>query len=209
MTYEVRLTIYIVAAIIVGGLLIAWFLYTPIKNWLWRHRTPEMFYKKVLKVANDFDFYLVNNIKVKSGTRAIGVINHIIGGDKYLYLISECYFNGVVEARSDDKIWVFYSKDGKKSDFRNQIQVNNDIINAFCMSTSISKSFIRGIVIINDDCFVQRLDSGVGETILVPVSKLEYVIKKYEEDDVKPFSDSTLKQVIWDLHDSNTVGEEK
>ncbi len=209
MTYEVRLTIYIVAAIITGGLLIAWLIYTPIKNWLWRHKTPEMFYKRVLRVANDFDFYLVNNIKVKSGTRPVGKIHHIIGGDKYLYLISECYFNGVIEARSDDKIWVFYSKDDKKQDFRNPIQVNNEIINAFCMSTNINKSFIKGIVIINDDCFVQRLDTGVGETILVPVSKLEEVIKRYESDDVKPFADVTLRQVILDLHDSNTIGEEK
>ena len=209
MTYEVRLTIYIVAAVIVGLLLIAWLIYSPIKKRLWHHKTTEMFYRRVMKVTNYFDFYLVNDIKVKSGTVAVGKIDHIIGGNKYLYIISQCYFDGVIEARSDDKIWVFFSKDDKKCDFKNPIQVNNEIINAFCLSTNISKNFIKGIVIINDDCFVQRLDSGVGETILVPVSKLEEVIRKYEQDDVKPFSDMALKQVILDLHDSNNVEEAK
>jgi hypothetical protein len=60
-----------------------------------------------------------------------------------------------------------------------------------------------GIVLLNDNCFVNAYPSEEGDSILVPVSKLEKVVRAYEKKDVKPFVKSELWQIIHDLHELN------
>ena len=67
MPFEVKLTIFIVGAIFALGLLGVWFFYTPLRQRKFRRNPKEVFYKDVRKVADDGDYYLVNNVEFDMG----------------------------------------------------------------------------------------------------------------------------------------------
>lgn len=205
MDYSVKLTIYILSAITVFGLLVFWIVYSPIKHYLWSTKSKDMFYKKVYNVARNLDLYLVNGLDIKVGDEIHAHIDHLIGGDKYLYLITTYYYDGCLEARGDDRSWIYYAKNGTKSNVSNLIFANQKTVNAFSIRTGFPSNMIKGIVVVNDDCFVNRNDSQVGENALSTISSLENIVAQYEQSDVGSFNAEQLKQVIRDLHDSNEV----
>lgn len=207
MEYPVRLTIFIIALTLLLGAVLAWILYGPIKHYVWKLKPEDMFYKKVYKVVRNTDFYLVNNLTFKSGDEVVSVVPHVIGGNKFLYLISEYYCDGCLEARGDDRSWICYFRDGTKSNVSNPIYANKKLVSDFSLRLGFSKDMIKGIVVVNDDCFITRFDTSVSESLLCTISNLESVINGYESIDVPPFNTKELEQVIRDLHDSNKVGQ--
>lgn len=201
MPYQVRLTIFICASVIVGLAFFVWFFYAPIKRLVWRRNLAELFYAKVMKVARDGDYYLINKVSVKRGGSGSLLIDHILGGDKYIYVITDCYFEGAINAKSDDQRWVYFKKKGLKEDIVNPLSVNQFALESLSMQSGISSSFLVGIVLINDDCFVNRFDNGDPSSLLVPVSKLEKVVGAVEAKNVTPFVKKELWQTIHDLYE--------
>ncbi|MCQ2772528.1 MAG: hypothetical protein MJ238_04555 [Bacilli bacterium] len=206
MEYPVRLTIFVIACILVFGACLFWILYSPIKHFVWKKKPNDMFYKKVYKVVRNTDFYLVNNLKFKTGEGSFTIVPHVIGGNKYLYLITEYYYDGCLEARGDDRSWIYYPRDGKKQNVSNPIFANKKMLSDFIIRLGFSQSMVKGIVVVNDDCFIARFDKSVGQSVLCTISNLENVILGYEATEVAPFNTRELEQVIRDLHDSNKVG---
>ena len=202
MPQEVRLTLFIVCAILVGLSFLLWFCYAPIKKIVWRKAHDKLFYRKVLKVARDGDFYLINNLPLQTGGSSSLVIDHIIGGDKFIFVITDRFYDGALNVKTNEPSWFYYRKGDKKIDIPNPLLANRFAVDRFSIASGINTSFMVGIVLVNDDCFLNPFVSDENESLLVPVSQLEKLIFLYEKKpDVKPFVKKELWQTIQDLHE--------
>ena len=204
MPFEVKLTIYIVLAVFVAGLLGIWFFYTPLRKRKFRHAPKEAFYKTVRKVADDGDFYLVNNVKFDMGDGNYINIDHLLGGDKYLYVIMDHYFEGAINAKAEDFYWVYYVKDHKntlKKEIPSPLAETKNIVNRLSMISGLPVNFLVGIVLINSDCFVSRYQNVDSEVQIVSANRLGEVIASYENKEVEAFNSEDLHRVIHEIHD--------
>jgi len=207
MPFELKLTIYIVAAIFVGGALLLWFFYRPINKLRRRNSPVAFFYEKVSTVVNYGDFYLLNNVSLDLDTGEKAIIDHIIGGDKYIYVILDRYFEGTVKGNASDHYWVYYMESlfgkRKKKEIPNPIKRVENLIDIIALQNIIQKDMFIGIVLVNDDCFISNYENKSERIKLIPVSKLEKVINAYEKEDVDPFSEKKLETLIQRIHDES------
>ena len=143
MDYPIRLVIFIIGCVLVFGAVLFWISYSPIKRRLWKAKPADMFYKKIYKVVRNADFFLVNNLVFKSGDEVVCTVPHVIGGDKFLYLISEYYCDGCLEARGEDRSWICYFRDGTKSNISNLIYANQKMVGDFSLRLGFSQNMIK------------------------------------------------------------------
>jgi len=198
----------LIAVFLVAGVSFA-FLYQPIQK-LYYHRHPkEYFYRKIMSVVKAHDFYLINNLKVRVPGGKDSLIDHLIGGEKYIYALSDCYCEGALTALPSDRRWVYYRKDGKKEEIPSPVFTMHESLTRLSMQAHIEANCLIGIVLINDDCFMNAYQNTNQDVVLVPRSRLAKVIDFYESQSLAPFPPETLRQFIHDIHELNQAeGEE-
>lgn len=207
MPFEVRVTLFILLTLLAILLLAALFLYKPLKK-IYYHRHPkEYFYRKINSIVRDGDYYLVNDIHLSLGGGQSAIIDHLVGGDKFLYLINDCYCEGALSAAPADSRWIYYRKDGKKEEIASPLLTMRNAMVRLTMQTGINSSFLVGIVLVNDDCFINGFQNGKGDILLVPRKRLAKVIESYEGRVLAPFTPENLRQVIHDIYELNSSGK--
>lgn len=205
MAFEVKVTIFIVAAVLVGVALLFWFFYNPIKRFIFRNSPNEVFYQKIIKIVRDRDLYLINNFEVEIEKNKTMKIDHIIGGDKYIYIINDRYFDGTIVGSATDDWWRYFTKGRKdavvKTEIVNPLMETKNMIIRLSIQRNLPLEYVVGIVLINDDCFVTGFKNIEGAVQLTTYSQLEKVIKKYESEPIGNINSDDLHKVIHDLYE--------
>lgn len=201
MSEEVRITIFIVLCLLLAVLFGALFFFRPLRKLYYHRRPKEFFYRKVYDVTRNGDYFLLNDLSITLGNKQTATIDHLMGGDKFIYVFMDFYCEGALSASPSDSKWIYYRKDGKKLEIQNPLVVARDVLVRLTMQTGINSSFLVGIVLINDDCFVNAFENHEGDVQLIPLSKLQKVIDSYESRALAPFAPKELRQVIHDLYE--------
>lgn len=205
MPYGTRLTIFIVACVLVGGFFLVLFLYGPIRNLYRRHRTVNSYYKMVMKTALDHDFYLINKWSYQFGEgKNEGVhIDHLLFGDKFIYVIRDRYFEGAITAKPDDRSWVYYRGKKNKKYFDNPMAINKIRADRLSYLSGKPREYFVCIVLVNDDCLVTPFKNSEDGNYLVSVSKFEKFIEAKEKADLASFEEEELNAVVKDFASLN------
>lgn len=201
MPFEARLTLFIVLCVACALSLAFLFLYEPIKGLFIKRNVTWFYYHKVMKEARNRDYYLVNDILYRLGGSDYVHIDHVLGGDKYIYVIIDEYYVGAVSGKAMDANWVNYPKKGKKVAIENPLIHCKIALERFSKASGINTSFLVGIVLVNDDCFITPIESNRDKPILTPLSRLGKVVAAFEKDDVEPFVGKELERAMIALHD--------
>lgn len=205
MPFEVKVTIFIVAAVFVGIALLFWFLYSPVRTLIFRKTPNEVFYRKIIKIVRDGDFYLINNFEVEIEKGKIMKIDHIIGGNKYIYIITDRYFDGTIVGEAVDDYWLYFTKGRKdavvKTEIVNPLMETKNMIVRLGIQRSLPMEYVVGIVLVNDDCFVTGFKNVPGTVQLTTYSQLEKVINKYESENIGDINEKDLHRAIHDLYE--------
>ncbi len=200
MPYEVKFTIFILLAIFVFGGILFWVLFPLIRRKLFSSRYKRFYYDYVNHVVKYNDFYLINNLAFDVGDTQTLSIDHLIGGDKYIYVIIDYYLDGGIKIDPLQPISYVYKKDDKKFEIANPLQVVAHSMTKLSSLSGISSEFLVGIVLINDDCNVVSIENGSSPVNIVRLRELSKFIGEYEKRSVKPFVSRQLWQAIQDLH---------
>lgn len=183
------------AIIIVGSV----FLY---KKVYYPRKFENVHYRDVLKIVTNYDFRLINKFIFKVGENKYAKIDHIIFGDKFMYLIFSRYYAGNIKGNVDDKSFVFINKKGKKMYTENQYDHMKFVINKLCIQTGLDKAQLIGIVLTNNDC-VNYVESNSDHLYIIPRKELPRAIKEIEARDVGPFNDEHLQSAVLTLNVMN------
>ncbi len=199
MPSSVRLTVFIVLAVILAAGLFLLFFYEPLKKAIYRHNPARLFYGKINAMVLDHDYYLINELKIEEGGYEME-IDHLIGGDKYLYLIFDLFCQGGISLEPDDAKWIVYTKEGKRY-IDNPLIAAEGVLAKLAAKTGIDPSLMVAIVAVNGDCFLSPFRNREEGPLLVPLNRLRETVESYEKQDVPRLEKEELWQTIHDLYE--------
>ena len=98
---------FVIIVPIVVVLFLAIVLSIPISAAYRRKRFQVLYYKRVYKVALENDYYLINQFYFKIDSNKLAKVDHILFGEKYIYVILSKYYEGDLVGKSTDKSLIF------------------------------------------------------------------------------------------------------
>ena len=199
---QVILIVFIILTVILV-LLVAFFVSFPFIVHAYRKKHFVNSYgRKVYKIANVNDYYLINRLLLKTMDGTHIDIDHLLCGNKYIYVINDSYIEGELFAKMNDKAWVIKTKkkdEEKQCKIDNLLLVNKRRLTYFSQITNISPSLLINIVLINDNLNITGYEQINKSAYLVQLSSLSKLINSLEKDNVAKIKDNQLKRAIIDI----------
>ena len=162
---------------------IAVLIYLLYRRHMMKKNFKYFYYKRLYKIAMDKDYYLINDFLFKIDDSHVGRIDHILFADKYIYIMTDSYFNGDIIGKEDDKSVIVLGRDGKKYYDDNPLITNKKLINKLSLITGINPALLIGICIINDNCRY-GIQTSSKSFYYIQSNKLKALIKAIESRQV-------------------------
>ena len=194
--------LFIILAIIFFLVVCFIFVYPKYKKHVLKKNPIKYYYKNIYKLANSEDYYLINNLSLKSNDGKLLNIDHLLFADHYIYAILDCYFDGALSYKSNDNCWIYYygaKKLPKKKYIDNPLVINSKRINKFSLLTGVDISYIISLVIVNDDCLFTDYVDEEKTTFLIHRKELNKTIRDCEKRKVPPLKKEELAYVVRDI----------
>ena len=156
--------------------------------------------------STDIDYYLINELSLKLNDDTLVNIDHLLLANKYLFLISDYYFEGTVENKIKDRSWIYYYGDYKKPNkmiIDNPMMVNDKRVKKYLKFTKFDKSFVISVVVVNNDCKINELANNDNDSYVVKIKNLEKLVKEIEARDVGEIDQMQLSNVVNELANRN------
>ena len=186
---------FIIIAPIVFVVFIAICLYFPIVGAYRRRFFQIHFYKQVYRVALDNDYYLINQFVFKVDYSKNATVDHILFGNKYIYVIISKYYQGDLIGKYADKSLIFISHKGKKCYTDNPYNEAKYLTSKLSSSTGIDASLMIGIVLINDDCKV-AVQSESKQFYIIQRKRFHALVKAIESRPIENINESQLEKAV-------------
>jgi len=170
-------------------------IYVPVMGAYNRKNFQIHFYKQVYRVALDHDFYLINKFVFKVDSSKNATVDHILFGEKYIYVIISKYYQGDLVGKYLDKSLIFISHKGKKCYTDNPYNESKYMTSKLSSSTGIDASLMIGLVLINDDCKVE-VQSDSKQFYIIQRKRLPSLIKAIESRPVETINENQLGKAV-------------
>lgn len=160
-------------------------------------------YKEIYKIAQKQDYYLINNFYFKlddSGKYA--KIDHILFAEKFIYVITDVYFQGDVLGKVNDNSLICIRPNGKKHYINNPLLVNKFLISRLSMKINQSPSLMIGVVIYNDNSKLE-LATDSKQFYIVKRGKLKSLINAIESRNIGKIKSDELEKLVHLINDIN------
>ena len=198
---KIQLAFVIIVPIVVV-LFLAIVLYFPISAAYRRKRFQVIFYKRVYKVALESDFYLINQFYFKIDSNKLAKVDHILFGEKYIYVILSKYYEGDLVGKSTDKSLIFISNKGKKCYTDNPLIQSKQLASKLSSATGLDASMLIGITLINDDCKVE-VQSDSKQFYIIQRKRFPALIKAIESRPVAKINEAQLAKAVQSIAKEN------
>lgn len=186
--------IVLASVILAAGLILAILL--PLRKRYKRKKYKEYYYKKVYSIAYDSDYYLINNFKFRIENSKVGMIDHILFADKYIYLIHDYYYPGDVVGKISDANLISVDKENHRVYIDNPFKTLSKLLDRLSMVTSIDKDMLIGIVLVNDNCRTQVKTDNSKQYYIIQRSKLKPLIAQIESRNVGKIDPEALDKMV-------------
>ena len=198
---NIQLAFYIVAPVVLL-LFVSFCLYFPISHAYRAKNFQIHYYKKVYRVALDHDYFLINQFVFKIDNSKVASVDHILFGNKYVYVISSKYYQGDLVGKYHDKSLIFISHKGKKCYTDNPYNQVKFLASKLSSSTSVDPSLMIGIVLVNDDCKV-AVESDSKQFYIIQRKRFAALIKAIESRPVEDINQIQLAKAVQSIAKQN------
>ncbi len=173
-----------------------------------KHHFTSVCYKKIYKFVLYNDYYLINNYDFKIDDTNNGHIDHIIFGEKFIYLINDVYYEGDLSGNFDDASFVYFSKKGVKQYTDNPLQISKNTLSRLSMSIDVDGSLMIGITLVNNSCHFS-LKSNSKQFYIMQLKNLSALIKAIESRDIPSINSKQLDHAVGAIYKRNKNKKEK
>lgn len=196
----VGFTVFVIGIILICIFLLFLILYPSIKKYYAFKNFQKIYYRQIRKIADINDYYLINNLVIRNNNQLVCRIDHVLFGEKYIYVIKDRYYRGAIDGKKDDAMWFFYSSDNKKYEMENPMLINEKRVEKLSLITQIDQSFFISIVIVNDNCIIKNAqDLNKDNSFIVSKKNLKKLIKMIEKRNVKKMDQRQLEYAVQDI----------
>lgn len=200
--------IYIISVSLIVLVVIFLLLYFPIRKRIIKKKYVEHYYKEIYKIALNNDYYLINTFAFKVDDSSVLRINHILFGEKYVYLINDYHFDGDIAGKAFDKSLILFSKKGKKCYIDNPIVRSKFLLERLCIMTGLDPTIMIGISLVNDDCN-SDIASTSKQYYLVSRNKLASLVKAIESRNIAKLNEKSLDKLVHSINKMNRKKKNK
>ena len=187
--------IFLIVAPIVIIALVVLFIVLPVNRSREKKHFREYCGKAIYKIAFDEDYYLINDMRFKVDSGKVAKIDHILFGNKYIYIINDAYFEGDLTGKEADKSLILIDRKGKKFYTDNQYLISKSIIKALTDSTNISNDLLIGIVVVNNNCKIS-IETTNKQYYIIQKNKLKRLIRAIESRPVGNMNAGQLDNLV-------------
>lgn len=187
--------ISLIATPIVIIALMVFFVVIPVNEHREKKHFREYCYKAIYKIAFDEDYYLINDMMFRVDPSKIGKIDHILFGNKYIYIINDAYFEGDLTGKESDQSLIFIDNKGKKCYTDNQYTISKSIVKSLSDSTGIGMDLLIGIIVVNNNCKIS-IETNSKQFYIIQKNKLKRLIRAIESRSVGNINASQLEALV-------------
>lgn len=187
--------VFIVVSSLIVLAIIALAILIPVQRKKMKSNFNYVYYKKIYRLAMDKDYYLINNFLFRIDDSHVGKIDHILFGDKYIYIINDYFYNGDIVGKEKDSSIVLINKDGKKNYEDNPILANQKVLDKLCLVTGIDRSLMIGVCLINDGCRCS-VETTSKNLYIIQVGSFKKLVKAIESRDIGDINKEQLASAV-------------
>lgn len=155
----------------------------------------EYYYKRIREICDKKNYYLINNFKFKPDNKHLATIDHIIGADKYIYIILDHHVDGHLSGRKDDREIIINLPTGERRYYPNPLLEVDELARVFSICTGIDYSLLIGIAIINNE-FNCGIESDSYKNYIIQRNNLAKLIEKIESREIPNINETQLARAI-------------
>lgn len=180
----------------VALLIIVWKL---ISRYQLKHNLPNAYFRTINKVALYKDFYLINLLKLKIDSNQYISYDHVLFGNKYIYVIGDSYFEGTLKGELLDAKLIFNERKNRRGkEIDNPLYTNKYRMEKLALATGIEKDMLINIVIVNDECDITLL-KNTENTFIINRCDFYRLVDAIESREVRILNPGELQGIVQDI----------
>ena len=194
--------IFIIIASVVVAIALFLVIFIPVTHFYHKHWFNNYCYKLVYKVALYRDFYLVNNFVIRIDQTKTITVDHVLFGDKFIYVIMDQYYDGDLQGNGSDQDLILYSHKGGKSYVENPYYSGSKLLSRFSTATGISTDLMIGVHIVNNSCRMS-INTKSKQFYMVKRKHFKKLVKMVESRDVGNMNAAALQDAVKIVNEMN------
>ena len=194
--------IFIISASVIGALIIFLFIAIPVVHIYHKRQFKHYYYKKIYHIALYNDYYLVNDFVFKLDSKHNTVVDHLLFGNKFIYVLQDYYFEGDLTGSASDPDLVLISKTGDKNYVDNPYATFNKLLSRLSTATGINTDLMVGIAVVNNDCRM-KINTPSKQFFMIQRNKLPKLIKTIENRDIGNINAEKLQDAVLTVNKLN------
>lgn len=200
----VVLSILLVIAILFAIIFPKWYKKYRQKNY------HKIYGKNIYKIALNEDYYLINDLNLKVSSKQTIKIDHLLFGNKFVYVINDLFLLGEIRAKESDRSWVYKPLDKKtKSRYLdNQIIEGRQRLKVLSKVLPLNETYLISICVINNDLVINDFKQGIDQSKITKIKNLKSLILEYESRDIGLLDEAALDGAVQYIS-KKSVKEEK
>ena len=199
---QIAFLIIVPIVVLVGVFLL---IFLPLRKRKMKKDFKYFYYRNIYKVALENDYYLINDFRFKIDDTHVGVIDHILFANKYIYIITDHYYEGDLDGKETDASFIFINRTGKKFYSENLVASSKKLMNKLSIVTGIGASLMIGVNIINNGCTC-GVKSESKNCYIIQSKKFKSLIKAIES---RPIGDINQEQLALAVQAVDRINKRK
>lgn len=192
------LFLFVALAVLLGIAIVLTIAFPYIYRHVYQKKYRQIYGRKIYRLAMRKDYYLIQQLTLKSHDNSRFVVDHLMFGDKFIYVFYDFYCDADLYGKSTDNSFLIK---GKKSNSYtdNPVLLAKQKMKELSVLINLDESLFVPIALVNDSCNIINYDDSNS---LVYVRKLKNAIEYYEKQDVKPLNQ---EQMMYAVHDISCI----
>lgn len=195
--------IILAVALVFLILLIVWFFVFMRKKALQRFALLRYFYPVIRKTAVYHDFYLINQLQIQLVNNESLFIDHVIFGNKYIYVINDYLFKGTLTGKAQDAKWILVDKKGVEKMVDSPLLETKRLMQKLSLRTSLDHGNFIGVTLVSKDTKITDLDVNDSQNFIIDTKDFTKLLLRIEGRDINPLNPEELKKRVHEIDGLN------
>lgn len=158
----------------------------------------KIYGKKIYKIALNEDYYLINDLNLKISSKENIKIDHLLFGNKFVYVIDDMFLLGELKAKETDRSWIYkpLSKRAKSRYIDNQILEGRQRLKTLGKVLPLNESYLIHICVVNNDLVINDFKQEIEQSKISKIKNLHSLISEYENKDIGVLDDKALSNAV-------------
>ena len=173
------------------------------KKILQRFALLRYFYPVVRKTAVYYDYYLINKLEIQLVSNESLFIDHMLFGNKYIYVINDYLFKGVLTGNAQDSKWILKDKKGQEIMVDSPLLKNKKLVEKLSLRTSLDHATFIAITLVSKDTKITDLEVNDSSNFVIDTRDFMKLILKIESRDIAPLNPEDLLKRVHEFDELN------